>query len=301
MQPENTNPPQNPNPGVPQQPGQPVQAPFHRRPVQPLAPRPFSTTPAPNTQPQTFAPQQPSADPFARPAQPSQQPQFAPQPQRFPTQPRAAQSSQPLGTPRPQQGFAPQTPQPERPIEVNRSEFTRPVRPQVVEKPGLPKGVFALILIGLAGLAIGFIDKSQHNMIFNVIVALDLLLAFGLFILRREFVHKAAMGFAMVTVIASAALVLGYMGLANSTVNAETAFIAEAKKLQGQSPTKQLTHEQQQHLDAMQLQLEAQQQAVGKDSTLVYGKYGATVVAYSLIALYLTRPKVKEAFANASS
>jgi hypothetical protein len=292
MQPENTNPNQNPNPGVPQQSGQPGQAPFQRRPIQPIAQRQFAANPAPapqQPQPQQFAPRpqpvasqpqqapNPSVNSFAQPAQ--QQPQFAPRPQQL--------------TPRP----APQQfTQPSTPAESSFSGFTRPARPEVKEKPGLPKGVFALLLFGIGGLAIGILDKSQHNMIFNIIVALDLLLAFGLLFVRKEVVRKAATGLATVTIIASAALVLAYAGLASSTVNAESAFIAEAKKLQNQSPTKQLTDEQQQHLDAMQLQLEAQQKAVGENSTLVYGKYGVTVALYALVALYLTRPKVKEAF-----
>lgn len=165
---------------------------------------------------------------------------------------------------------------------------------QTKEKAKFPKGLFILLAFGVAGLILGLIDKSQHSTIFNIVLALDLLAAAVLFV-RKEFLHKAALGLAVATVTVSAALALSYRGLTSNTVKAEALFIEEAKKLQNQSPTKQLTHEQQQHLDAMQLQLEAQQQAVGENSALVYGKYGGTIVAYALVALYLTRPKVKEA------
>jgi hypothetical protein len=181
-------------------------------------------------------------------------------------------------------------------LNLDHSTFRRPDRSQPVKaQSGYPKGIFALVALGIVALVVGLIDKSQHNMVFNTLVAIDALLAAGLFI-RKELVRKAAMGLAIATVTISAALVLSYRGLTDNTVKAEALFVAEAKKLQNQSPTKQLTHEQQQHLDAMQLKLEAQQSALGKSSALVYGKYGAMVALYSLVAIYLTRPKVKEAF-----
>lgn len=184
-------------------------------------------------------------------------------------------------------------------MDLDREVFSKPLLSQNEKsKRKLPVGTIALITIGLAGLGIGLMDKSQNSMLFNVMLGLNAAIAFALFI-RKEFIHKAAFGLAMITITASAALVLGYHGLISNTANAESLFIAEAKKLQNMSPTKQLTHEQQQHLDAMQFQLEAQKNAVGQNSTLVYAKYGGTIVAYGLAALYLSRPKVKAAYAPA--
>jgi hypothetical protein len=118
----------------------------------------------------------------------------------------------------------------------------------------------------------------------------------AIFIFRKEILRKVALGMAITTVTACAALVLSYRGFESSTVKAEALFVEEAKKLQNQSPTKQLTKDQQAHLDAMQFKLEAQQAGVNRNSLLVYGKYGATILAFAAIAVYLTRPKVREAF-----
>jgi hypothetical protein len=313
MQPQNSN--QNQNPNQTPQPGQPGQAPFQRRPIQqPIAPRPFATPaaqPQARPQPQQFVPPAPQpikpqtaqspVDQFGRPAQP-QAPSPAP-PQQFATsqfRPASRPVTQPNDFNAPRSAQSPTSPvRLDEPLDLdlNHDAFPRFEKPESAKKTGLPKGVIAVIVIAAAGLGVGLIDKSQHNMLFTTVLAFDLLLAVGLFV-RKEIVHKAAVGFAIATVTVSAALALGYRGVVDNSVNAEALFIAEAQKLQNQSPTKQLTHQQQQHLDAMQLQLEAQKNAVGENSTLVYGKYGATVVLYALVALYLTRPKVKEAFAE---
>jgi len=163
-------------------------------------------------------------------------------------------------------------------------------------KGSLPKGIFAIMLVSLVGLVAGLLDKSQNSPIFTIVLGVDVLVAAGLFV-RKEVVRKFALGLAIITVTMSTAMVLSYRGLADNAVAAEALFVAEAKKLQNQSPTKQLTHDQQQHLDAMQLKLEAQKMGVGKNSPIIYGKYGATIVLFAAVAVYLTRSKVKEAFA----
>ena len=253
----------------------------------------------------------------AQPASPApQQPVQAPRPGGFsdfrPASPTpAAVNSQPQANVTPAApAFRPAAPsiaQPQAPA------FTRPAQPDPLDQIGrvsldtfdpkaqskkstFPKGLIAIGVVSLVGLAVGFVDKTQNSLIYTIVLGFDVLLAIDLLVRRQEPVRKVAMGLAIATVTVSAALVLGYRGLIDNTANAETLFIAEAKKLQNQSPTKQLTDEQQQHLDAMQLQLEAQQNSVGENSTLVYGKYGVSIVVFAGVALYLTRPKVKEAF-----
>ena len=286
-----------PQPQTPQFPQQQPQPPRPQQPQQPQfhQPQQLPQRPAPQQTPQ-FSPNpvQPAQNNFA-PNKPAFQPQQAPQ-----YQPNLAPRQAP--TPQsqnfnPAQSQAPTFSQPQPAFNDQiRSNFPKPLRKNVAERPNLPKGVFALLALGIAGLAVGIMDKSQHNVVFNAFLGINVILVITLMFVRRDMVRKASLGFALATITASAALVLSYWSLTGSTVNAEAAFVAEAKKLQNMSPTKQLTHEQQQHLDAMQLQLEAQQAAVGKNSTLVYGKYGTTVVLYGLAALYLSRSKVKKAF-----
>lgn len=336
MQPQNPNQNPNLNPGQPNQPGQPGPSPFNRRPIQPIAPRPFASPqqqtsqPAQNTQPyrpqpqfQPHAPQfrpaqpqvqpqppvpqepKPAASPFVRPSQPIQP---TAQPHRPATQQASSTVAQDLGSQRPaapaspfpdRPSFGQQTDSPSKPVN---SGFSMSLDFQAkATKKKRPIAALIILALGIGGLTFGLIDKSQHSVVFNVVVALNLLAAFGLLFFRKEPVRKAASVLAIATVTVSAALALGYRGLADSTVKAEAMFISEAKKLQNQSPTKQLTHEQQQHLDAMQLKLQAQQEAIGENSSLVYAKYGSAIAAYSIVALYLTRPKVKQAFASVKS
>ncbi len=172
--------------------------------------------------------------------------------------------------------------------------------PQPVIKKPIPKTLIILVVVGLMGLVAGLLVKSQNSLVYTVILGLDLVVAAALF-LRLELARKAALGMALVTVTMSAALLLSYLGLANNTVHAQAKFVAEAKKLQNQSPTKQLTHDQQEQLDSMQLKLEAQQEGVGKHTMLVYSKYGATILLYALVTVYLLRPKIKEAFQPAEA
>lgn len=168
-------------------------------------------------------------------------------------------------------------------------------KPQA-QKSSFPKGIFAVVLVSVLALVAGVLTKSQGNTIFTAVLGLNLVIALGLF-LRKEPIRRAATFAALFVVMAGATLTLTYWGHVDNTVKAEKLFVTEAKKLQNQSPTKQLTHEQQQHLDAMQLSLQAKQDGVAKNSTLIYGKYGVTMVMFALIAFYLTRTKVKEAFA----
>jgi hypothetical protein len=180
--------------------------------------------------------------------------------------------------------------------QVGRSDELDRVGKERTKKAPLPKLFIAIVAVSFIALALGFIDNSQNGTVYTALAGLFALLMVVMLFVRKDILRKIALGTAVVTATACAALVFSYRGFESSTVKAEAMFIEEAKRLQNQSPTKQLTKEQQSHLDAMQFKLEAQQAGVNSNSLIVYGKYGFAILAFAGIAVYLTRPKVKEAF-----
>lgn len=161
------------------------------------------------------------------------------------------------------------------------------------KKAAMPKGVFVIATITLIGFVASFFDSSQLSLVYTIIILLDLLLVIGLF-LRMEVARKFAFWLAVTTVILNALLAGVFYMSVDRANSMEQKFIAEAKRLQ--SINVQMTREQQEYLDNMQKDVESANDALGKSQPFVYGKLGATIVAYCGVALYLSRPKVKESF-----
>jgi hypothetical protein len=163
----------------------------------------------------------------------------------------------------------------------------------IPKKQKIPKGVFVIAAISTVGFIASFFDNSQLGLFYTVLLLADLLLVARLF-LRLEMARKLLFWVAIATVVLN--LLFGglfYM-MVNRAEQLEQEFIAEAQRLNEINPQK--SKQDQDMLDNMQKEVEAAQNNLGDLANLVYLKVGITAVAYAGSAVYLTRPKVKEAF-----
>ena len=120
---------------------------------------------------------------------------------------------------------------------------------------------------------------------------MDLLLTIGLF-LRLEAARKLLQWLSVFTVVLSVLLIVGFVMLIQRTNHAKQEFNAAIATLED----KNLTTAQDRQVEALKTSFENLEKQIGRSAVLVYVKYSATIVAYTGIAIYLSRPKVKAVF-----
>jgi hypothetical protein len=176
------------------------------------------------------------------------------------------------------------------PISNHAHTFLTGSQLQLKETP-LPKGMYVLIAIGVVGFVISFFDVSQNSLVYTIDLLLILTLTIGLFF-RLEMARKLLFYLSILTVIGSMIAVVGFIGLQDRVNRAKQSSDAAIARLEGQA----LTSAQRQQLDAAKSQLDLLQKQFGKSAPFVFGKYAITIVVYSGVVIYLTRPKIKEVF-----
>lgn len=157
---------------------------------------------------------------------------------------------------------------------------------------GLPKGVYVVATLNILGFVFSFFDTSQNNFWYMAVMFAGLLLAIAL-LLRQSWARLATAGVAGLTVVVSLVMLVTFVSLQNHIHQLKNQYNTALKNSQQQGT---LTSDQQLQLDNFQATITRQESQVGRSFMFVYIKYGVTVVVMALIAWYLTRPTVREAF-----
>lgn len=163
----------------------------------------------------------------------------------------------------------------------------------IPKKQRLPRGVFAIAAVSAIGFGLSFFDGSTLGFIYTIAMILDLLLIIGLF-LRLEIARKLLLWLSITLAVLNVILGGAFFMLVNRANQFEQQFVAEAKRLNEINPQK--STQDQAKLDAMQKEVEDATKQLGNLANLFYIKVGVTAVAHTCIAIYLSRPKVKESF-----
>lgn len=163
----------------------------------------------------------------------------------------------------------------------------------VPRKKTVPKPIYAVPVIAGIGVGTSFLDGAQLSTVYAIIMAVIVLLSVGL-LFRIAAIRKVAV-WTMFATAGICVLLSGLLYLQSSQADSKKeSFTSEALRLNEINPQK--SKEDQEKLDTMQKDMEAAQEKVGNNQNLFYARSIASAVIFAGIGVYLTRPKVKEAF-----
>ncbi|HTE22236.1 MAG TPA: hypothetical protein VK674_04315 [Candidatus Limnocylindria bacterium] len=160
-----------------------------------------------------------------------------------------------------------------------------------LEKKKLPVGVYVLTGFTLLSFLASFFDSSQTSVIYSVAMLVSLLVAIGL-VLRMEAARKFMTGYSVVLLVLTIVSIVLLVGLQQRIRQNKANYEAAVNRID----QSRLTSNQKQLLEAMSMTLAAQEKQAGKAISFTYFKLGSTALVSLATIVYLTRPKVREAF-----
>lgn len=155
------------------------------------------------------------------------------------------------------------------------------------QKTRLPKGVYVIAGLILIGFTFSFFDTSQNSFLFSIGLFMDLLLGIGL-LLRMEAARK-------MLIIISAALLVLTTASAFLIVGFQSRMASQKAKFE--AAVGRLNKENQVSLDEFRTHITAAERQLDRDLGLIYTKLALSGIFHIAVIIYLTRPRVKEAFA----
>jgi len=164
------------------------------------------------------------------------------------------------------------------------------------EKSRLPTGVYIIIAANLLGFVASFFNTSENSLLYTYSMLFSLMIAVGL-ILRFAAVRKLYVGLAGLLVVLTIILMIGFFGLQERVDQVK----ANAASYYSSINQSLLTTAQQQELANQESTLITLEREEGKAVPFFYIYHSLIIVYAGLTVIYLTRPKVKEAFEASSS
>ncbi|MEI7674192.1 MAG: hypothetical protein WCI60_00435 [bacterium] len=159
------------------------------------------------------------------------------------------------------------------------------------QKVKVPIGIYLIAGYTLIGVVIGFIDTSQNSTFYTIVMIIDLFLAIGL-LMKLEIARKIILWLEAITLI----LIVGSFFLLIGLQQRSNTLKIKTNTVISNLDQNKLTSKQKQNLVKLQSSLAEADKLAEKTLTLAYFKLGATAVGTIVIIVYLTRPKVKDAF-----
>ena len=159
------------------------------------------------------------------------------------------------------------------------------------EKNPLPIGIYILAGVSFLAFVAGFIATQRNSTLYTLLMFINLLLAIGL-VLRLELARKVILWTSVISFVFLIASIFLLIGLQNKLATSKSNYDAAISRinLADASPT------QQQAIQKISDTLNTQEKQVGKLIAFDYVKLGLAAVEQVVIIVYVTRPKVKEAF-----
>lgn len=159
------------------------------------------------------------------------------------------------------------------------------------EKVNLPIGIYIIQAWAVISLILDQIGTSQTSVYTTIALFIDLLVCVGLFF-RMEAARKLMLWLSTGTVILSVISLLLLVGVQQRIEATKANFQTAVSKI-NQAET---TVQQRQQIADLQTQLNTLEKKAGKSIDRAYIVQGITIVAETLVVVYLSRPKVKGVF-----
>lgn len=161
----------------------------------------------------------------------------------------------------------------------------------------LPIGIYLIAGYSLVGLGLSFFDGADTNIIYVFAMVLNLFVGVGL-LARINAARVAAVVLSILTVIVS---LLVIAGLALLLHQADQNKIAVKEKLAEIDQRTTVSDSQRQAIERTMAELEVKEKETRAIVNKAYLVQGLNAAAYTAVAIYLMRPKVRAAFTKTKS
>jgi hypothetical protein len=154
----------------------------------------------------------------------------------------------------------------------------------------LPMGVYLVIVYLAVVAALGFFDDSQFHTMFLVGTLVAFVLSLGL-LAKSAMASKLIVGWSLVMILASLA---GFYSFSKNMKNLNQELSRSDAILVG--VRERFTDEQLAAFKAQDKKITNLRKETGTTEKVAYLKYGAVIIGYSAILLYLTQPALRKTF-----
>ncbi len=159
---------------------------------------------------------------------------------------------------------------------------------QAISLPIIPKGTFIVIVLSAIIACISLLDRSKYAMVWMMVSLAMFLLTMGLAAGRRRIVQAVMVASLAVAVAA----LVGFLDYPKSVHQLDK---EQARADAIIAPTRErFTSEQLKALLVQDNKISKLQKEVGSSQTITYLKYGALIIGYSAILLYVSQAAAKK-------